>query len=82
MCVFQGVDDLTGEPLSQRLDDKPETVKKRLEIYYENIQPVINYYKDTGLLKEFSGNTSNEIWPKVQSYLAHYFPIESKAEIK
>ena len=40
-----GVDDLTGEPLIQRDDDKPETVKNRLEVYWEQTNPLIVYYR-------------------------------------
>ena len=40
-----GVDDVTGEPLTQRDDDKPETVKNRLEVYWEQTNPLIVYYR-------------------------------------
>lgn len=40
-----GIDDITGEPLIQREDDKEETVRKRLEIYQAQTAPLINYYK-------------------------------------
>lgn len=39
-------DDVTGEPLIQRDDDKEETVKKRLDVYHEQTEPLIGYYKD------------------------------------
>ena len=38
------VDDVTGEPLIQRDDDKEETVKKRLEVYVAQTKPLIEYY--------------------------------------
>lgn len=41
----EGKDDVTGEPLIQRDDDKEETVKKRLEIYHSQTEPLIDYYK-------------------------------------
>lgn len=62
-------DDVTGEPLVQREDDKPETVKKRLDIYEQFSKPLIEYYAKKNLLIEFEGRTSNEIWPKVQTFL-------------
>ncbi len=37
-------DDLTGEPLIQRDDDKEETVRKRLEIYHAQTEPLVEYY--------------------------------------
>ncbi len=39
-----GKDDVTGEPLIQRDDDKEETVKKRLEVYSAQTRPLVDYY--------------------------------------
>ncbi len=39
-----GVDDITGEPLIQREDDKEETVKKRLDVYSAQTRPLVDYY--------------------------------------
>jgi len=39
-----GKDDLTGEPLVQREDDKEETVRKRLEVYAKQTRPLVDYY--------------------------------------
>jgi adenylate kinase len=39
-----GVDDVTGEPLIQRDDDKEETVKKRLQVYQSLTRPLVDYY--------------------------------------
>ena len=41
----EDVDDVTGEPLVQREDDKEETVKHRLAVYHEQTEPLINYYR-------------------------------------
>ncbi len=41
----EGKDDVTGEPLVQRDDDKEETVKKRLEIYHAQTEPLVDFYK-------------------------------------
>ncbi len=41
-----GIDDITGEPLVQRDDDKEETVKKRLDVYHEQTEPLIGYYRE------------------------------------
>jgi adenylate kinase len=38
-------DDATGEPLIQREDDKEETVKKRLDVYHAQTEPLVEYYK-------------------------------------
>jgi len=40
----EGVDDVTGEPLVQRDDDKEETVRKRLEVYRQQTRPLVDYY--------------------------------------
>jgi len=40
----EGKDDLTGEPLIQREDDKEDTVKKRLEVYSAQTRPLVDYY--------------------------------------
>ena len=42
---FKGKDDITGEPLIQRHDDRPETVEKRLAKYQELTQPVLEFFK-------------------------------------
>ena len=41
-----GIDDVTGEPLIQRDDDKEETVKKRLDVYQKQTRPLVSYYSD------------------------------------
>lgn len=46
----EGVCDVCGGELYQRDDDKEETVKKRLEVYHAQTQPLIDYYKQKGLL--------------------------------
>lgn len=40
----EGIDDVSGEPLVQRDDDKEETVKKRLEVYHQQTSPLIDFY--------------------------------------
>jgi adenylate kinase len=41
----EGKDDVTGEPLIQREDDKEETVKKRLDVYVAQTKPLVDYYR-------------------------------------
>jgi len=43
--IKPGVDDASGEPLVQRDDDKEETIRKRLEVYHHQTEPLINYYQ-------------------------------------
>jgi adenylate kinase len=40
----EGVDDLTGEPLVQRDDDREDTVRKRLQVYSDQTRPLVDYY--------------------------------------
>ena len=42
----EGKDDVTGEDLIQRDDDREETVKKRLEVYHAQTKPLVAYYSD------------------------------------
>lgn len=42
----EGKDDVTGEPLVQRDDDKEETVRQRLKVYHDQTEPLVHYYSD------------------------------------
>jgi len=53
-----GVCDVCGGELYQRTDDKPETVRKRLEVYFAQTAPLIDYYRDKGLLLQVNGQQS------------------------
>ncbi len=53
--VVKWIDDIDGSQLYQREDDKPETVRHRIEVYNEQTAPLINYYRDKGLLVEIDG---------------------------
>eukprot|EP01039_Chlorochromonas_danica_P000678 gene678-734_t len=70
-----GLDDVTGEPLEQREDDKPAVVKKRLEHYDEMINPLLEYYGHLPncQVKSFSGTMSDVIYPQVSAYLKEQF---------
>ena len=52
----EGICDKCGETLTQRKDDKPETIKHRLEMYDKETKPLIDYYAVKGLLKEIPGD--------------------------
>jgi adenylate kinase len=47
--------DVDGSDLIQRDDDKPEVVRKRLEVYHAQTAPLVGYYEDRGILKRFDG---------------------------
>jgi adenylate kinase len=42
-----GIDDVTGEPLTQRIDDQVETVRHRLNVYHQQTEPLVKYYSET-----------------------------------
>jgi adenylate kinase len=50
--------DVDGEPLSQRDDDREETVRKRLKVYREQTSPLVDYYDEHDLLHRFDGTRS------------------------
>ena len=52
--------DACGHDVVLRYDDAPETVKKRLEIYHEQTQPLIDFYSGTGILKTIDGTLEIE----------------------
>ena len=56
----EGVCDTCGKELILRDDDKPETVKKRLDVYHEQTQPLIDYYTEKGALVEVDGTVDME----------------------
>jgi len=64
-----GLDNETGEKLVQREDDKPNTVRRRLEAYEKVTAPLVDYYDKLGVLKTFSGTESDVIYPKVKRWL-------------
>jgi len=50
--------DACGGELYQRSDDRPETVRRRLEVYFEQTMPLIEYYTERGVLTEVNGDQS------------------------
>ena len=67
----EGVCDQDGSPLIQRDDDKPETVKHRLEVYHEQTKPLIEHYEEQGLLRRFDGTRApDEVHDHIRATLA------------
>jgi adenylate kinase len=50
--------DVDGEPLSQREDDREETVRKRLQVYRDQTSPLVHYYDEHDILHRFDGTRS------------------------
>lgn len=72
-----GIDDISGEALQQREDDKPHVVKRRLEQHEEMISPLLDYYRTLPncQVKSFSGTMSDVIYPQVSAYLKEQFKL-------
>ncbi|WP_143319829.1 adenylate kinase [Clostridium sp. HBUAS56010] len=65
-----GVCDACGAELVLRDDDKPETVKKRLNVYHDQTQPLIDYYKNDGVLVNVDGTQElNKVFSDIVSIL-------------
>ena len=56
----EDVCDVCGEKLILRDDDQPDTVKKRLDVYHDQTQPLIDYYEKSDVLKEVDGTMDME----------------------
>ena len=58
--LVKWIDDIDGSQLYQREDDKPETVRHRINVYNEQTAPLINYYREEGTLIEIDGTQAIE----------------------
>jgi adenylate kinase len=67
----EGVCDQDGSRLIQRDDDKPETVRKRLAVYHEQTEPLVDWYEDRDVLRRFDGTRSpDEVHDRIRATLA------------
>lgn len=66
----EGICDTCGGSLILRDDDKPETVKKRLGVYHQQTQPLIEYYTEAGILVEVDGTIDiNDVFKAIVDVL-------------
>ena len=66
----EGICDACGKELILRDDDKPETVKKRLGVYHEQTQPLIDYYTNAKILKTVDGTVDiNDVFQTIVDIL-------------
>ena len=66
----EGICDRCGSEIVLREDDKPETVQKRLKVYHEQTQPLIDYYTKSGALKEVDGTIDiNDVFAAIVKIL-------------
>jgi adenylate kinase len=67
----EGICDLDEGELYQREDDKPETVRQRLAVYLKQTSPLIEFYRERGLLKEVNGDqTITEVGEEITAVIA------------
>jgi adenylate kinase len=72
-----GVCDQCGGVLTQRPDDVPETVRRRLQVYFEQTAPLLGYYRDRDVLREIDGERPiADVTEQIQSVLAS---VEAKS---
>ncbi len=65
-----GICDVCGSELVLRDDDKPETVKKRLAVYHDQTRPLIDYYKEAGVLVNVDGTQElNKVFSDITDIL-------------
>lgn len=66
----EGICDVDGSELVQRDDDKPETVRKRLEVNIEQQQPLIDFYTDKGYIRSIRGDQDiNVVFDEIDELL-------------
>jgi adenylate kinase len=67
----EGVCDQDGSRLIQRDDDREETIRRRLEVYHAQTEPLIAYYDNTGQLRRFDGTRSpDEVHDHIRATVA------------
>jgi adenylate kinase len=67
----EDVCDQDGARLIQRDDDREETIRRRLEVYHEQTEPLVGYYDDAGLLRRIDGvRTADEVHAHVRATVA------------
>jgi len=67
----EGVCDQDGSRLIQRDDDKPETIKRRLEVYHQETSPLVDYYDEKSILRRFdAARPPGEVHDHIRATLA------------
>ena len=70
----KNLDDVTGEPLIQRDDDKEDTVKQRLEVYRNQTEPLVNFYQKMhkGGVISYRSIDGNKMYEKLSAEILNY----------
>lgn len=75
-----GKDDVTGEPLVRRTDDEEKIWRGRVERYNEEVRPLEKWAEKKGLVFTVSGETSDEIYPKIEAEVLRRFGSDQVAD--
>ena len=69
----EGKDDVTGETLIQREDDHPDVIKKRLNVYYDETEPLLNFYrqKDISFYEIDASKTLEEVSEDIRNVISN-----------
>ncbi len=63
--------------IENRLDDTPDVIAKRLEIYHSETEPIVEHYRTTGKLVPLHGaRTIDEVWSETSDALSHVAPLK------
>ena len=66
-----GACDVDGCELVQRDDDREQTVRRRLDVYHAQTEPLVGYYEELGLLRRFDGTRSpTQVHERIRATLA------------
>lgn len=68
----EGIDDVTGDKLTRRPDDDEKVIARRLKIYEETLEPVINHYRNLNVLKSFRGEESRVIYKELKPFMEDF----------
>ena len=75
-------DDITGEPLIQRSDDNPDTLKKRLATYHDQTSPVVSYYQKTGVWKPIDASQEpGQVWKSLLNVFGDEKPSSTTSSL-
>jgi len=66
---LDGQVNVTGKDLIQQEDDQPESLRNRLEVSSKNTKPMLDFYREQGVLADFRGTESKNIWPQIKAHL-------------
>lgn len=69
-----GVDDVTGEALIQRRIDRPNILLERLKDYELKTYPIIEFYRNKGVLKNFKAKSVSDVGSKINDYISKFIP--------